>query len=81
MVAVRLLYVSELVVLAIVFHVVPLSIEDCQLRIVPVTPANVSVPLLELTQTVLLAEREPATVCGLTVMVTAFELTALQVPL
>ncbi len=61
-VAERLEKLRVLVVLMILFHEPPLSIEDSQLRIVPVIPVRESVPALAVAQTVALAESEPGTV-------------------
>ena len=61
---------SVLVVLLIVLQLAPLSTEDSQCKILLVYPVSVSVPLLAVAQTVLLADNVPGTVCGSTVMVT-----------
>jgi hypothetical protein len=80
-VAVRLVYESEFVVLAIIFQVLPPSVEDSHCKIFPVDPPRESVAPFDVAQTVASADSVPATVCGFTVIVTVFVATALQLPL
>jgi len=53
-----------MVVLAMVFHVIPLSIDDSQRTTFPVFPLKVMVPLLALAHTVVLELAVPPTVSG-----------------
>src|ERR1019366_105390 len=70
-VSVRPAYACDAVELlgTIVFQVKPLSIEDCHPAIFQISPLNVSVPLFEALQTVVVPERTPPTVNGLMVTV------------
>src|SRR6476469_8387080 len=66
---VRLLYVSDVVVLAIGLHVTPLLIEDSHLIIFPIWPLRVSVPVLLPEHTIASDATEPPTEAGSTVTV------------
>ena len=70
-VSVKPAYACDAVVLfgIIVVHVVPLSIEESHDEIFPISPLNVSVPLLVVLQTIVDPARTPPTVTGLIVTV------------
>ena len=67
-----------MVVLLIVDHVPPLSVENSQRITFPVWPDNTIVPLLLPEQTVLLPLTVPPTDAGVTVMVAALEFTVVH---
>src|SRR4051812_14868143 len=80
-VSVRFVYDCEVVVFAIMLQVSPPSVEDSQFWIVPTGPVSVNVPLLMVSQTVVVPFSIPPSATGSTVMVTMLEVLELQTPL
>ena len=75
------MYDCEVVILVMVAHVVPASVDDSQFITLPVWPLKVSVPLLLPEHTVALLLTEPPTETGFTVIVVEAELEILHTPL